>query len=469
MSRLRDQSRLSVDGQDIIPFTADAPSVPGTIGQALRDVVGVNAFDGMIPNATTTLAKAFNLAVLQANVNHAAARNVPLIIPRRADGQYRVNGSATVPDGGIDIASDNGSIFSTADAPLFILTGRCEYRRIGGFRVFFELGAPPTAACAIKFASTDNTKYTQYNLFSIVSYGALATYINDSVPRPTFFGLESNVSWNWFVNDANFFLNNVSRNVYLFNRGSGTGNTYVGTKGILTSTASDAGASAFFRFEGGGHVVGDIVINGYHLGADEAADCAVFEVMPGAAYRTNISLSGQTDAGVVQVFRIYDQLFTDLSHDGLIGGGAIVGIDAPQRTMRICDRGVGEWKASANWSTNGTGLTSVDIARVKLKGGSYGDVGGVTITLNVNGLVGGVNFGTAEIKVPIRLDAADIETAVADAPTVISAGPAGIFGASVSISGLTATISLTMTPSGTGSNGHVNITGSGRNFSLERL
>ncbi|OAN56918.1 hypothetical protein [Sphingobium sp. TCM1] len=464
MSRARDLSRVTVDGADIIPFDDSTDFAEGTIGKALKDIVGVNAFDGMTPNASSTEAKAANLAALQANVTKAHTRGVPLIVPRRTPGEYRVNGSATVPDGGIDIVSDNGVIFSTADAPLFIFTGACEQHDIGGFRAVFELSAPPAAACAIKFGGADNTKFSQFNkIHNISSYGAIATIIDDSAPRTTSFGLESNVAWNCFDNISNFPFTNVARNVFWFKRGSGTGNTFTNTKGRLTSTATDAGASAYWRYEGGGHVVGDIVIESAHLLSIDAADCAAFEVMAGAAYRSNITLAGQTDAGVARVFRLNGQSFVDLHHDdGLIGGAAVLGIDAPLKTMRLYDRGIGEWAISGDWATDATTSTSIDVARVNLLGGFKG---GLMLTVNVNGLVGGVANGVAEIKIAIRCDGAAAIAAVKD--TI--AEPTGIFGASVAISGLTATISLTMAPTGTGSNGHVNITGSGDNFSLERL
>lgn len=401
----------------------------------------VNVLDYMTPDATNA---SVQLAALQAAVNAAFAQGKMLWIPPTV-GLLRINGTASIPDGGISIGG-GGKLYSTADAPVFKTLGGGFLKSVGDFTVEFQnLSAPPVAACALEISGPGDLNFFQHcRIHDITTLGARSTVIVTKGTRPTISGLESNCDWNRWDNLAGFDGSYPQSNLVWFKAGSGTGQVFSNAHGQL-----GAAGATYFLFEGADCVVGDILVNSGHFQATyENNDAAVLGVGPNTVYRANIAITGcQTDAAMSRVFRLSNVggvPYNNVVHEGsLIGGGTTLGIVTPIKTGRLVDRDCLTQVGGTTRKFDTTGVQNVQMCNVTLL-----PFAAAMVEFSLSGAVGGVNSGNVRATLLIRSDGTTSYGQISNTLTV----PAGLASVSLTVAGLVTKVVVTITPTAGGTN-----------------
>lgn len=313
-------------------------------------------------------------------------------------------------------------------------------------------------SCAIKFIG-DNTSYIQNCTFENIWCTDFNAFVKDEkAPRTTSHGLEAMLNWNTW---SRIHLFNVSNYGFWHTKGSGTGNTWDHVKSMLRRPNA-----ATWCFEGDGCVVGDVIIDGAHLGGRDAiTGCTGVKVGPNIKYKSRCSITNsQFDANCNNLFDISgtggDEANNWKVANNNIGGNAV--LNTPYMSQSIIeDKDVDYRQTGRRIKTSSTGALVIDCFDVGVAA-----FGGSLITVTANGLIGGVAVAASEFKFHVSSNGTivtitEIERMVTHANQFVWS--------CVSVDANTARIKLNFTPTSTGSDISVVATSRGHKHKLVRV
>lgn len=315
-----------------------------------------------------------------------------------------------------------------------------------------------TNSCAIRFIG-DNTSYIQHCTFENIWCTDFNAFVKDEKsPRATAHGLEAMLNWNIW---SKIHLYNVNTCGFWYTQGSGTGNTWDHVKSILRSALA-----VTWCFEGDGCVVGDVIIDGAHLGSrDVIAGSVGIKVGSNVKYKSRCSVTNsQFDAKCNSVFDISniggDEANNWKFANNNVGGNAI--LNTPYMSQSIIeDKDVDYRQSGRRIKTSSTGSLVVDCFDVGVAA-----FGGSLITATANGLIGGVAVAASEFKFHVSSNGTVVT--ITEIERMITHANQFVWSCT-SLDANTARIKLNFTPSSTGSDISVVATSRGHKHKLVRV
>ena len=416
-------------------------------------------------------------AAQQAAINLAQTLNIPVHFGGYLGYQCVISAPLTATDK-LSIKGDgpavSGMVTTYNDALLrWTINNDVTGFDVGGFDVTSQIasGQPYNLTSAITFLG-NNTSHLAYGKFhDISSHSLWSTFVDNKASLTTSQGQEATLSWiDWDSIDIEPGINAAIHGWYSAS-GSGTGHTYRGIKGNMSDPTSRV-----WDFEGGGAVVGDIIISGGHFGG--ANGSALVKVGTGTVYRTNVSVIGtQIDAGMLQVFDLASDyqanpynFFTfrgnNAGGNGNVAASVLVS-NQPLHDARIDDQESSEWHIGTKTLSDNFGSNLLET--MPLFSVTQADVnGGTHCKLVVSGTIGGVGGGIAEQEFAISTQNG-VATVTAGASLSNSAHAPQNFAIVETASGNLVTLSATYTPGAAGSAVEGQLTCVGGTFKATRL
>lgn len=430
---------------------ATALSLQTYLRQRSIDITTYGAIgDGNAANA------AANATALQRAIDRAVATGRAIYIP---PGVFVVGSTVAIPSKPVVIfgAGESRSTLRSyrLDGPMFrwTITGTNTENVTGSLvkdlrlDAYFEAGDVYDNSAAF-YIEGDNTCYFGYNRFQNLTVAGFRNGLMRvlKATQTTAFGQESLVTWNSF---QSITLTGFSKPCYfgfLFDLGSGTGNSW----GDIRSSVD----GAVLRFNGGGCVVGDILLTHSHLGGRIAGAAAIW-IGDNTVYRQRIAIvATQLDANLDKPFRLSSVgsiPYTNITFNGNnVGGNVTIYDDVPPlRSSQIVDQEVGEWRVGRFHDIAVAGAQTLTLFTVDIP-----NYTGTEITVTVSGLVGGVQGGVRRaVFLMARGGSSASVTTLSDNSLAGDGGAvAGTFYTiSAVVSGGTVVIQTTFTPGSAGS------------------
>lgn len=176
----------------------------------------------------------------------------------------------------------------------------------------------PVPSSAVVFRVTGGVGYTGGQFRNIESRGFPGFFQVSAAPHLTSFGWEGALNWSHFENITFSSFSREHLYGWLFDAGSGTGNSYHKVGGKMNN--------AVWVF--GGDVVGDISIESMKQWMSaNPVDSTLMMILAGTRYRSRIKLhGGQCDAGFARLISFGSGVaYTNVDIDVMRGGNCAVG------------------------------------------------------------------------------------------------------------------------------------------------
>ena len=188
-------------------------------------------------------------------------------------------------------------------------------------QAWFSSGSIAHTGVLISVSGPTNSAFSWSLFKNIVSCGFYSFFVSTAGHHVTVHGNEGPTSWNQFHNITFMPFSRHHKRGFIFNTGSGTGNTFIDCNGGMEESVW------LYQGAGGGsYVVGDIVIMGGQFGGGGAPGSRVFVVASGMQYRSRLRIQGmQADAGMEGVLSISGASWSEVLIDVTRGGGTIMG------------------------------------------------------------------------------------------------------------------------------------------------
>lgn len=358
-------------GSSLVSWIASGiGAVIRTIQAKLRDTVSIADFGAVMDGVTD------DTAAVQAAVDACILSGKQLFVP---SGSVKITAPITI-SAGLDVCgTGERTIFKpNFDGHCFEFTNAAAIGHMvwRDFQVNNTAGTR-NASSGAHFVGPGTITFTRWQ--NVTMRNVRAGWQNDIPASAGTPGLAGGVNWTTWANC------NTRTNVkygWLFNQGSGTGNTWIGGK---PATGVDGGAAV--EMNGVGCNVGDMIFSGVHALDESPSQNGVFlRIGPDTTYRSRINFPGcQFDAKT--------KIPLDLSPVGSTGYGNIRMVDCniggdinlfdtipPIARSMIRDQGASEWLSQYNGSTTLNTLYTKEIFRV-----TPGDSTGLSVKIVVDG------------------------------------------------------------------------------------
>ena len=368
-----------------------------TLAEIIADSVSVKDF-GAVGNGV-----ADDTVAVRTAYDAAVASGKGLYYPA---GNFKHTGTITMPSGvsirGAGLGrttlthQSNGALFKFTNTAVGAYLDFADFRYNGVGNVETN-----TASCCF-YVDTNSVGLTFCRFRNIHAQGVYAFFKSDATAFSSSPGLAGRVNWCSF-NEITF--RNGVKYGYLFNQGSGTGNSWSGGKPAI----SIAGG-AVVEMNGNGCNVGDMIFSNIHSLTEGgvASTVAFFRGGPNTTYRSRISFNDcQFDAQMDIPLDLSNVGSTQWSNIRLpdtnnIGGGVDLCGSVPNITRSIIvDQGVSQWRSQFSYSLGGvTTAQSKDAFKITVDGTNPGS--GLVVEIIVSGGVAGVGGSVGVWKYIIR-------------------------------------------------------------------
>lgn len=395
-------------GATLLRWTSGAiGAVTRTVASKLADYVDVTDF-GAVGDGVTDCSPAVRLAY-----DHAVLKGMGIRYP---PGNFNHLSAVVMAAGVPVVGAGEGQTTLTAafNGPLFQFNNAAKfnYKTFGGFRYVGPASAETnTDSCCFDFTSA--SVGMAFCTFENITVNSTHAFM-----RSNALAYDSGVTgankWAGQINWCSFDNINLRSGVkygFLWNQGSGTGNSWNGGKPAIAITGGayvEINGAPAAANENLGVVVGDLIFNDIHTLTESgvSATAAFFRGGPSTPYRSRILFNGcQFDAKMdypLDLSATGTEWSNVVFNGNAIGGAVDLYSKIPTiRRSIVVDQGVSRWDSQYNGSiSNGSGVLQSDVAfEVKVDPALCG---GTTLEIFVEAIVAGVGPSCGLYKYLVR-------------------------------------------------------------------